>query len=134
MTTVSYGVFAQTEVLDLVTDETSFNARVAALPNGGFAIAYGHLIFQPTGNTADGTIDFKAFDGLGVALTDSITVNVVTNGFQSDAKIAVAPNGSIGIVFESQTGGANPSHSVLVRWMDANFSLVSVGESEVPLI
>ncbi len=86
--------------------------KLAALPGGGFAVAWQDYNYDAASLDNDGSIHLQAFDGDYRKTGGEIMVNTTTSGVQGDPSIAALADGRVVVTWTdaSATGGRRHGH------------------------
>jgi Ca2+-binding RTX toxin-like protein len=102
------------------------NPMVAALPNGGFVVAWED--FSGVGvDSNPGAIRLQAFDGAGGKIGGEIVVNTTTTDGQFGPSIAALPDGRVVVSWTdfSQTGGDTSGYAIRMQIVDPRDGIVT---------
>jgi hypothetical protein len=113
--------------VNTVTEEDQFAPRVAAAPDGQFAVVWQSDVSP--GDAEFSSIRARVFDADGAPLDDDFQVNVSSDGDQVDPDIAMADNGDFAVVWYDDAD--KPGSSQIGRGRESRVRLFQAGGAAV---
>ena len=89
--------------VNTTTSDTLHQFNIEALPDGGFFV-----VWRSDGQDGDGQdIVGRRFDASGIAVTDEVIINSITDGDQFDPQVALLSDGTLEVLWTSNHTGNN---------------------------